>query len=111
MGRGPAMKENSVTSFRKEITMKRWMIVGAVMSVVMGCSSSPVMLSQDYGTSLARMKESQILHPEAPAKLAPPVGLDGRGSVTAYKQYLASFERKSEAPEAGTIIGTMLTPK
>ena len=89
--------------------MKRLMMVGAVMSVMMGCSSSPVTLSQDYGTSLYLAKQSQILHPEASSNLAAVVGLDGQASVTAYRQYIVSFEKKSEVHEAGTLISTMLT--
>ena len=85
------------------------MMVGAVLSVMMGCSSSPVILSQDYGTSLYLAKQSQILHPEAPAKLAAVVGLDGRASVAAYRQYLGSFEKKSEAPETGGVLTTEKT--
>jgi hypothetical protein len=71
-------------------------------------------LSHDYGTSLYFARHSQILNPEASNNLAPVVGIDGRGSIAAYRQYVGSFEKKNDGGDTGnltaekTIISTML---
>ena len=84
------------------------------MASALGCGTSPATLSNDYGTSLYLAKHSQILNPEAPNKLAPVVGIDGRGSIGAYRQYVGSFEKKSDGADTAnltaekTIISTML---
>ena len=89
-------------------------MLGVVMVSAVGCSSSPATLSHDYGTSLYLARQSQILNPEAPNKLAPIVGIDGRGSIAAYRQYVGSFDKKNEGGDTGnltaekTIISTML---
>lgn len=94
--------------------MRILIMLGVVMASAVGCSSSPATLSQDYGTSLYFAKQSQILNPEAPNKLAPVVGIDGRASIAAYRQYVGSFDKKNESQDTGnltaekTIISTML---
>jgi hypothetical protein len=94
--------------------MRFLIMLGSVMMFAMGCSSSPATLSHDYGTSLYLVKHSQILNPEAPNNLAPVVGIDGRGSIAAYRQYIGSFDKKNEGGDTAnltaekTIISTML---
>jgi len=99
----------------KEIRMRSMYLITIAwaMGSIMGCTS-PATLSQDYGTSVYLAKHSQILNPDTPNKLAPVVGIDGHGSVSAYRQYVGSFDKKSEGGDTGnltaekTIISTML---
>ena len=108
------LKASVAISFHERADMRFLITLGFVMISVVGCSSSPEMLSHDYGTSLYLVRHSQILNPETSNNLTPVVGIDGRGSVAAYRQYLGSFEKKSEGGDTGnltaekTIISTML---
>jgi len=108
------LKVSSAIFYRERMHMRLLIMFGSVMMFASGCSSSPAALSQDYGTSVYLAKHSQILNPDTPNKLAPVVGIDGRGSIAAYRQYIASFEKKNESGDTAnltaekTIISTML---
>src|SRR5438094_4999803 len=114
MRRARNLKANLVIFFHERIHMQYLIMLVAVITCAVGCTSSPATLSQDYGTSVYLAKHSQILNPDTPNKLVPVVGIDGHGSVGAYRQYVGSFDKKSEGGDTGnltaekTIISTML---
>lgn len=82
-------------------------VAGVIVTFIVGCSPSPMVLHPSFGKSVSLARQSQINNPAAPKNFDPMEGLQGRPVGKTVIQYEKSFDQKQKKSNK---VGILVTP-